>query len=85
MASTTCLSDLTAEMGLECSAGQLTRMGRTMAKRYRDLYKQEPCKREQTVNGYTCFVNAYGRGDRAMMEAVVQEHCIESPLKRSRL
>lgn len=80
-----CLSDLTAAMGIECSAGQLTQMGRTMAKRYRELYNREPYKREQSINGFTCFVNAYDQADRAMMESVIQEHCLESPQKRSRL
>jgi len=80
-----CLSDLTAEMGIECSAGQLTQMGRIMAKRYRELYKREPFKREQCVNGFTCYVNSYEQCNRAMMESVIQDYCLEPATKRARL
>ncbi len=52
--------------------GQLIKMGRELAKQYRETYKSDPPKHKQFTGGLYIPVNSYMERDRAMMERVVR-------------
>ena len=66
------VSILAKELGFKCSEGELQRIGRDMAKKYREAYKCDPSKHKQYVGGNCIPVNSYMERDRAMMEQVIR-------------
>lgn len=66
------VSILAKEMGFKCSDGQLQRIGKDMAKAYREAYKCDPSKHKQYVGGNYIPVNSYMERDRGMMERVIR-------------
>jgi hypothetical protein len=66
------VSILANELGFKCSDGQLQRIGREMAKKYRETYKSEPHKHKQFVGGMFIPVNSYMERDRPLMELVIR-------------
>ena len=66
------VSVLANELGFKCSDVQLQRIGRGMAKKYRETYKSEPHKHKQFVGGMFIPVNSYMERDRPLMELVIR-------------
>ena len=66
------VSILAKELGFKCSEGQLQRIGRGMAKKYRETYQSDPPKHKQFVGGMYIPVNSYMERDRSMMELVIR-------------
>lgn len=66
------VSILAKELGFKCSDGQLQRIGKDMAKAYREAYKCDPSKHKQYVGGNYIPVNSYMERDRVMMERVIR-------------
>ena len=66
------VSILAKELGFKCSEAELQRIGREMAKKYRETYKADPPKHKQFVNGNCIPVNSYMERDRSMMELVIR-------------
>lgn len=66
------VSIVAKEIGVKLTDPQLQRVGREMAKRYREVYKSDPPKHKQFVNGNYIPVNSYMERDRAMMEQVIR-------------
>jgi hypothetical protein len=66
------VSILAKELGFKCSEGQLQRIGREMAKKYRETYQSDPPKHKQFVGGMCIPINSYMERDRSMMELVIQ-------------
>jgi hypothetical protein len=66
------VSILAKELGFKCSEGQLQRIGREMAKKYRETYQSDPSKHKQQVGGMYIPVNSYMERDRCMMELVIR-------------
>jgi hypothetical protein len=66
------VSIVAKELGHKCSEGDLQRIGRAMAKKYRETYKSDPSKHTQYVGGSCIPVNSYMERDRAMMEQVIK-------------
>lgn len=66
------VSILAKELGFKCSDGQLKRIGKDMAKAYREAYKCDPSKHKQYVGGNYIPVNSYMERDRGMMERVIR-------------
>lgn len=73
------VSILAKELGFKCSEGELQRIGRAMAKAYRETYKCDPSKHKQYVGGNCIPVNSYMERDRDMMERVIR--AVMSPPK----
>lgn len=67
------VSILAKELGFKCSEGELQRIGREMARKYRETYKTDPPKHKQFVNGNYIPVNSYMERDRGMMEGVMRD------------
>ena len=66
------VSILAKELGYKCSDGQLQRIGRDMAKKYRETHQSNPSKHKQFVGGNFIPVNSYMERDRALMEQVIR-------------
>ena len=66
------VSILATELGFKCAEGQLQRIGRGMAKKYRETYQSDPSKHKQQVGGMYIPVNSYMERDRSMMELVIR-------------
>lgn len=66
------VSIVAKELGFKCSEGELQRIGREMAKKYRETYKSDPPKHKQFVNGNYIPINSYMERDRGMMECVIR-------------
>lgn len=66
------VSILAKELGFKCSDGDLQRIGREMAKQYREIYGCNPPKHKQFVNGNYIPVNSYMERDRGVMERVIR-------------
>jgi len=66
------VSILAKELGFKCSEGEIQRIGREMAKKYREAYKCNPSKHKQFVGGNYIPVNSYMERDRSMMELVIR-------------
>lgn len=66
------VSILAKELGYKCSDGELQRIGRAMAKKYRETYKSDPPKHKQFTGGMYIPVNSYMERDRALMEQVIR-------------
>jgi hypothetical protein len=66
------VSILAKELGFKCLDGQLQRIGKDMAKAYREAYKCEPTKHKQYVGGNYIPVNSYMERDRDMMARVIR-------------
>ncbi len=66
------VSILAKELGFKCSEGELQRIGREMAKKYRETYKSEPPKHKQFVGGNFIPINSYMERDRGLMELVIR-------------
>ena len=66
------VSILAKELGFKCLDGQLQRIGKDMAKAYREAYKCEPTKHKQYVGGNYIPVNSYMERDREMMARVIR-------------
>jgi hypothetical protein len=66
------VSILAKELGFKCSEGELQRIGREMAKKYRETYKCNPSKHKQFVGGNFIPVNSYMERDRSLMELVIR-------------
>jgi hypothetical protein len=66
------VSILATELGFKCAEGQLQRIGRGMAKKYRETYQSDPPKHKQFVGGMYIPVNSYMERDRSMMELVIR-------------
>ncbi len=67
------VSILAKELGFKCSDGDLQRIGREMAKQYRETYGCNPPKHKQFVNGNYIPVNSYMERDRGVMERVIRD------------
>lgn len=67
------VSILAKELGFKCSEGQLQRIGREMARKYRETYKCDPPKHKQFVGGNCIPVNSYMERDRSMLEQVIRD------------
>jgi hypothetical protein len=73
------VSVLAAELGFrKCSDGDLIKIGRAMAARYRETYKRDPPKHKQYIKGNYIPVNSYMERDRAMMEQVIRQQMAAS-------
>lgn len=66
------VSIVAKELGVKLTDAQLQRVGREMAKRYREQYNSDPPKHKQFVNGNYIPVNSYMERDRVMMEQVIR-------------
>ena len=66
------ISIVARELGVKLTDGQLQRVGREMAKKYREVYGSEPPKHKQFVHGNHIPVNSYMERDRAMMEQIIR-------------
>jgi hypothetical protein len=66
------VSIVAKELGFKCSDGDLQRIGRAMAKAFRETYKCDPSKHTQYVSGACIPVNSYTMRDRAMMEQTIR-------------
>jgi hypothetical protein len=66
------VSILAKELGFKCSEGEIQRIGREMAKKYRETYKCNPSKHKQFVGGNYIPVNSYMERDRSIMELVIR-------------
>jgi hypothetical protein len=66
------VSILAKELGFKCSESQLQRVGREMAKKYRETYQSDPPKHKQFVGGMCIPINSYMERDRSMMELVIR-------------
>lgn len=66
------VSIIAKELGFKCSEGELQRIGREMAKRYRETYKTDPPKHKQFVGGNFIPINSYMERDRGLMELVIR-------------
>lgn len=73
------VSILAKELGFKCSEGELQRIGRAMAKAYREAYKCDPSKHKQYVGGNCIPVNSYMERDRDMMERVIRSVMLSKP------
>ncbi len=67
------VSILAKELGFKCSDGDVQRIGREMAKQYRETYGCNPPKHKQFVNGNYIPVNSYMERDRSVMERVIRD------------
>jgi hypothetical protein len=67
------VSVLAKELGFKCSDGDVQRIGREMAKQYRETYGCNPPKHKQFVNGNYIPVNSYMERDRGVMERVIRD------------
>ena len=67
------VSILAKELGFKCSDGDVQRIGREMAKQYRETYGCNPPKHKQFVNGNYIPVNSYMERDRGVMERVIRD------------
>lgn len=69
------VSIVAKELGFsKCSDGDLIKLGRAMAARYREAYQCDPPKHKQYVRGNYVPVNSYMERDRPMMERVIRSH-----------
>jgi hypothetical protein len=69
------VSIVAKELGFsKCSDGDLIKLGRAMAARYRESYQRDPPKHKQYVRGNYVPVNSYMERDRPMMEQVIRSH-----------
>jgi hypothetical protein len=69
------VSVVAKELGFsKCSDGDLIKLGRAMAARYREAYQRDPPKHKQYVRGNYVPVNSYMERDRPMMEQVIRSH-----------
>jgi hypothetical protein len=69
------VSIVAKELGFsKCSDGDLIKLGRAMAARYREAYQRDPPKHKQYVRGNYVPVNSYMERDRPMMEQVIRSH-----------
>ena len=66
------VSILAKELGFKPTDGQLIKIGRELAKKYRETYKSEPPKHKQFTGGLYIPVNSYIERDRNMMELVIR-------------
>jgi hypothetical protein len=66
------VSILAKELGFKPTDGQLIKIGRELAKKYRETYKSEPPKHKQFTGGLYIPVNSYTERDRNMMELVIR-------------
>ena len=66
------VSILAKELGFKCSEGELQRIGRDLAKQYREIYKCDPPKHKQFVGGNCVPINSYMERDRPMMERAIR-------------
>lgn len=66
------VSILAKELGFKCTEGELQRIGREMAKQYRETYKSDPPKHKQYVGGNFIPINSYMERDRGLMEGVIR-------------
>lgn len=66
------VSILAKELGFKCTQGELQCIGRQMAKKYRETYKNDPPTHKQFVNGNYIPVNSYMERDRGLMELVIR-------------
>ncbi len=66
------VSILAKELGFKCSDGELQRIGREMAKKYRETYQTDPPKHKQFVNGNFIPINSYMERDRGLLELVIR-------------
>ena len=64
---------LAAELGFKCSDRQIINIGKTIAAKYREIYKCNPPKHKQYVKGNYIPVNSYMERDRPMMEQAVRK------------
>jgi hypothetical protein len=69
------VSIVATELGFrKCSDGDLIKMGRALAAKYRETYKRDPPKHKQYVKGNYIPVNSYMERDRPLMELVIRQH-----------
>ena len=69
------VSIVATELGYrKCSDGDLIKMGRALAAKYRETYKRDPPKHKQYVKGNYIPVNSYMERDRPLMELVIRQH-----------
>lgn len=66
------VSILAKELGFKPTDGQLIKIGRDLAKKYRETYKIDPPKHKQFVKGNFVPVNSYMERDRGIMELVIR-------------
>lgn len=66
------VSILAKELGFKCSDAELQRIGREMAKKYRETYKSDPPKHKQYVGGNFIPINSYMERDRPLMELAIR-------------
>jgi hypothetical protein len=73
------VSIVATELGYrKCSDGDLIKMGRALAAKYRETYKRDPPKHKQYVKGNYIPVNSYMERDRPLMEQVIRQHMMAS-------
>ena len=69
------VSIVATELGYrKCSDGDLIKMGRALAAKYRETYKRGPPQHKQYIKGNYIPVNSYMERDRPMMEQVIRQH-----------
>jgi hypothetical protein len=69
------VSAVVADLGYHhCMDVDLMKIGRAMAAKYRETYKNAPPKHMQSVKGKMISVNSYTEHDRPLMEQVIRKH-----------
>jgi len=69
------VSAVVADLGYHhCLDVDLMKIGRAMAAKYRETYKNAPPKHMQSVKGKMISVNSYTEHDRPLMEQVIRKH-----------
>jgi len=68
------LSVVAAAMGYKCTPRNLIDLGKLMARKYREIYNEEPPKHDQLVNGAVIPVNSYMERDRTTMEELIKDY-----------
>lgn len=67
------VSLLAKDMGFKVTDNEAKQIGKSMAKRYREKYGEEPTKHLQAVNGATIRVNSYIQRDKSLMQEAIHE------------
>jgi hypothetical protein len=67
------VSQVAQDMGKRPTNSQLIKIGRMLAKRYRDKYGEEPSKHTQYVDGAARKVNSYTGRDRDLVMEAIEE------------
>ena len=73
------VSVLAKEMGFKISDAEGKLIGKSMAKKYRAKYSEEPSKHLQSCNGATIMVNSYMQRDKAMMMEAINDIVAKRP------